>query len=172
VTLPCRGCAPIAARGPARPFALRNLREERPVNIGERIRKVRQAKNLSLQQVAQKTSLSSATLSRIETSKQSLDLEVFLQLATVLEFSPAQLLDEAEHDGDGAEGANMIDRLEPRDRLRMWRDLATNTKTKKTSLTMRRAQIRAMALDAEELIAQLEFLREQIEYLRKRLRNC
>jgi transcriptional regulator with XRE-family HTH domain len=142
------------------------------VNIGERIRKARQAKNLSLQQVAQKTSLSSATLSRIETSKQSLDLEVFLQLATVLEFSPAQLLDETEHDGDGAAGANMIDRLEPRDRLRMWRDLAAQTKSKKTSLTMRRAQIRAMALDAEELIAQIEFMREQIEYLRKRLRNC
>lgn len=139
------------------------------MTVGERLRKARQGQNLSLQQVAEKTHLSSATLSRIETSKQGLDLEVFLELAKVLDLDPAELLDE---NGDRRSQAAVIDGLDPHDRLQMWRDLTSRTKAKRAASTLRRAHIRAMAADVQELVAQVDFMREQIEYLRRRLRNC
>lgn len=141
----------------------------RTLTVGERLRKARQGRSLSLQQVAEKTHLSSATLSRIENSKQGLDLEVFLQLARVLDLDPAQLLGE---DSGGKTEASIIAQLDSHDRLQMWRDLASETKTKKGSGNMRRAQIRALATELQDVVAQIDFLREQVEYLRRRLRNC
>ena len=61
--------------------------------IGERIRELRQAQGRSLADVAGKAKISVATLSRIENDKQSVDLNLFLLLAKVLEVPAPELLE-------------------------------------------------------------------------------
>ena len=61
-------------------------------SIGERLRAAPTARELSLGEVAGQLGVSAATLSRIENSKQSLDLPVFLELAHILGVSPAAML--------------------------------------------------------------------------------
>src|SRR5688500_1780966 len=70
--------------------------------IGERIRETRLAQDRSLADVAAKAQISVATLSRIETDKQSLDLGLFLSIAQVLHVSAQQLL-AAEGNGSGGD---------------------------------------------------------------------
>src|SRR5688500_4852718 len=69
--------------------------------IGERIREARLAQDRSLADVAAKAQISVATLSRIETDKQSLDLGLFLSIAQDLQISAQQLIgDDSGHNGD------------------------------------------------------------------------
>ena len=62
--------------------------------VGEKIRVLRQAQGRSLADVAAKAKVSVATLSRIENEKQSMDLDLFLVLARVLQVSPTDILEE------------------------------------------------------------------------------
>jgi transcriptional regulator with XRE-family HTH domain len=76
--------------------------------IGERLRAARASRDLSLGDVAGRIGISAATLSRIENSKQSLHLPLFLELLRVLAIRPAAILE----DGDGVdETEELIDRL-------------------------------------------------------------
>jgi transcriptional regulator with XRE-family HTH domain len=137
--------------------------------VGEKIRKARQAKQLSLQQVAEKAHLSSATLSRIETNKQSLDLELFVELSGILDLDPGVLLSTR---GTGDQSVPVIfDHLSPDQRIGVWRKLTDLTRGQTIRTRYRREHIRQIAVEIEVLVAQMEFMREQIEYLRKRLRN-
>ncbi|HEY0590931.1 MAG TPA: helix-turn-helix transcriptional regulator, partial [Thermoanaerobaculia bacterium] len=62
------------------------------MQIGDRLREARRQRRLSLQQVAQSAGISAATLSRIETSKQSLDIQLLLRVAETLGAAPADVL--------------------------------------------------------------------------------
>src|SRR5436190_13912054 len=95
--------------------------------IGERIRQTRQARRLSLNDVAGRAKISVATLSRIERDKQGLELGLFLTLCKVLKTSPRELLVE----GDAADGkvdplAVRIASLNHPERLQLWHELAAN----------------------------------------------
>src|SRR5258708_11824507 len=93
--------------------------------IGERIREVSNARQMSLTDVAQKAHISVATLSRVERDKQTLELGLFLSLMRILEMDPAELLG-AEERGEGP-----LERLDPlvaritslaaASRTRLWR---------------------------------------------------
>ncbi len=137
--------------------------------VGEKIRKARQAKQLSLQQVAERAHLSSATLSRIETNKQRLDLEWCVELSEILDLDPGVILSTR---GEGTQSIPSILDLPPDQRINVWRALADVTRGQKIRTRYRREHIRQIAVEIEALVAQMEFMREQIEYLRKRLRNC
>lgn len=139
------------------------------MTIGERLRKARQSKHLSLQQVAHRIDLSSATLSRIETSKQSLDLEVFLTLARTLDLNAAELLD---GNGEDRSLATTFASMSTIDRAKVWRDLTLASKTLRVARRYSRPQIRAMSVEIEELSAQVDLMRQAIDYLRRRLKNC
>lgn len=138
------------------------------MTIGERLRNARQSRRLSLQQVADQISLSAATLSRIETSKQSIDLKVFLMLANVLDLNPAELLEKSE-DWHDRSLATKFAAMSAGDRAMVWRELTSASKLQRAK-SRRRPQMQAMALEIEELSAQIDLLRQQFEHLLHRLR--
>lgn len=145
--------------------------------IGERIREARLARNQSLAEVAGKANISVATLSRIENDKQSVELSLFLQLARVLEMTPAELLDGvSESDSGDGRGNNRLDplvrriaALGPRERLDLWRELAAERRNQRNKL--RGTNTRHVVQQVEELLAQMDFVREELEHVRKRMRR-
>ena len=69
--------------------------------IGQRIRKLRKAKGLSQEVLAEKVNISITHMSHIETGNTKLSLPVFLELARALEVSADDLLEETEYETGG-----------------------------------------------------------------------
>lgn len=137
--------------------------------IGERIRELRHSQGRSLADVAGRAKVSVATLSRIENDKQSVDLGLFLVLAKVLEVTASDLLgNDDEDDGRLDPLVRRIVSLETKKRTELWREMATERRAQ-------RARARAARADAaqhvEELLAQLDYLREELESVRKRVKR-
>jgi transcriptional regulator with XRE-family HTH domain len=135
--------------------------------VGVRIREVRLAQERSLAEVAALADISIATLSRIENDKQSLDLGLFLSLAQVLQVPAQQLL--GDHGQNGDHLARRIARLGSRERLELWKDLAEERRTNRTR--KRGAEMRRVGQQVEELLAQIDFLREELESIRKGMKK-
>ena len=134
--------------------------------VGERIRDTRQSQHLSLTDVATKAGISAATLSRIETNKQGIDLGLFMTLARILKAVPHELLGDS---GPADEKASdplvrKIATLASTDRTRLWRDLATARRARRAARTELNERI-------EELVAQFEYLRQEIESVRITLKR-
>ena len=138
--------------------------------IGDRIRESRLSQRLSLSQVAVQAEISAATLSRIETNKQNLDLGLFLVLARVLNTTARDLL--------GSEGENSeatvedplvrrIASLDPNERTQLWRELTESRKQQRSNAPQRRN----LSQQVEELLAQVEFLHEEIRAVQERTRR-
>jgi transcriptional regulator with XRE-family HTH domain len=137
--------------------------------VGMRLREARLAQSRSLADVAAKAKISVATLSRVENDKQSVDLELFLTLARVLQISANELLAEEEGGSGTAPLVRRIATLPPRQRQELWRDLAAETRTARG--TKRTSNMREVGQQVEELLAQMEFLREELEAVRKRVKK-
>lgn len=135
--------------------------------IGERIRAVRLAQSRSLADVAAKANVSVATLSRIENDKQSVEMGLFLSLSRILNVVPNQLLGEDGNEEQDDPLARRIAALTPRERLELWRDLAAERRTQRVS--KRGGESRHVAQQVEELLAQIDFLREELETIRRRV---
>ncbi|HUR82552.1 MAG TPA: helix-turn-helix domain-containing protein [Thermoanaerobaculia bacterium] len=134
--------------------------------IGERLRQLRHAQGRSLADVAGETNVSVATLSRIENDKQSLELNLLVALAKVLEVAPAQLLLGISGDTDGDPLARRIASLETRKRAELWRDLAAERRTQRP-----RPSTIDVLQQVDEVLAQVEFLREELEAVRRKIRK-
>ena len=139
------------------------------VMIGERIREARLAQDRSLADVAAKAEISVATLSRIETDKQSLDLGLFLSIAEVLNVSPQQLLGDGNGNGSGDPLPRRIAALGSRERLELWKELAEERRMLRGK--RRGAEMKHVGQHVEELLAQVDFLREELEAIRKRVKR-
>lgn len=138
--------------------------------IGTKLREARMAQSRSLADVAGKAKISVATLSRVENDKQSVDLGLFITLARVLQVPANELLGEDDADGNGiAPLARRISTLPPRQRQELWRDLAAETRTARA--TRRNGNMRDISQQVDELLAQMEFLREELEAVRKRVKR-
>lgn len=138
--------------------------------IGENLRQVRKSLGLSMQNVADQAHVSVATLSRVETNTQGIDLGLFLSLARILRCEPADLLQiGADEDKRGERLAGQIAVLNTAERLRLWRRLATDARVNR--VRKRSAAIRQLAMQVEELLAQVDFVRAEIEAVNKRLRR-
>jgi transcriptional regulator with XRE-family HTH domain len=137
--------------------------------IGLRIRAARLAQDRSLADVAGKAKISVATLSRIETDKQSLDLGLFLSIAQVLNVSARDLLGEQGQAEGGDPLARRIAALGATERLELWKDLAEERRTQRGK--RRGAEVRQVGQQVEELLAQVDFLREELESVRKRVKR-
>jgi transcriptional regulator with XRE-family HTH domain len=136
--------------------------------IGERIRATRLAQDRSLADVAAKAQISVATLSRIETDKQSIDLGLFLSIAEILNVSAPQLLSETGN-ADDDPLARRIAALGSRERLELWKEL---TEARRTQRGKRRgAEMRQVGQQVDELLAQIDFLREELESIRKNVKR-
>ena len=136
--------------------------------VGTRIREARTSRNLSLNEVASRAHVSVATLSRIERDKQGLDLGLFLVLCRVLKSVPHELL--------GSEGEDQVDplalqiaRLDHGARIELWRELAEARRADKR--VQARSQMRRLGDEVEELLAQLEFVRAEIESVHTQVRK-
>lgn len=135
--------------------------------VGSRLRNARQSQHLSLTTVASKAKISAATLSRIETSKQAIDLGLFLILAKILKVSPGDLLGDEEQ----ATVDPVVSRLAALDsgqRTKFWRELSAARKVQRSA---RRVDIRYLSQQVEELLAQIDFMRDEIESVRLRLKK-
>ncbi|MEA2571507.1 MAG: Helix-turn-helix domain [Acidobacteriota bacterium] len=136
------------------------------MTIGERIREARTAQHLSLTVLSHQLDVSAATLSRIENGKQSLDVSLFLLIAKTLRKSPDDLLAEAENGhGSDDELVLRIGALGATKRTQLWRELAASRRT-----VAARARTRDLAQDIEELLAQVDFIRDEIDSMRGRMR--
>lgn len=137
--------------------------------IGARLRATRLSQSRSLADVAGKAKISVATLSRIENEKQSVEMGLFLSLARVLNVPANELLGE-DGNGDGSDPlARRIAALNARERLDLWRDLAVERRTHR--VTKRGSDFRQVAQQVEELLAQMDFLREELESVRKTIKR-
>jgi transcriptional regulator with XRE-family HTH domain len=138
--------------------------------VGERLRESRRAQHLSLHDVATQADISVATLSRIENSKQGIELGLFLILAKILHQTPTDLLETLESSGEAPGIDPLVHRLstlDPKRRTQLWNDLAENAREKKR---FKRSEMRQIASEVEELLAQIEYMRAEMESVRKRLR--
>lgn len=125
--------------------------------VGERLRDVRHAQHLSLTDVASRAGISAATLSRIETDKQGIDLGLFLTLAKILKAVPHELLGDTMPEKNSDPLVRKIASLGSSDRVRMWRDLSAARKTRGKA---GRAELNQQV---EELVAQFEYMKQEIE---------
>ena len=135
------------------------------VMVGERIRQARVARQLSLADVAGEAHVSAATLSRVERDKQAIDVGLFLTLARVLNTTPAELLVD-EPAGEDSTLATRIAAMQARERTQLWRQLSEE---RRESRLRKHADVRGVAAEVEELLAQMDFLRAEIEAVRTRL---
>jgi len=139
--------------------------------IGQKLRNARRGQGLSLQQLADRAHVSIATLSRIETHKQSLDIELFVNLAGILQRNPSDLL--ASADQDETSSTRLIQKISSLDfpqRMHLWNQLAASA-VERGKEAPRKSQNRQVAMQVEELLAQLDFLRAEIEAVSRRLRH-
>lgn len=138
------------------------------MSVGDRIRLARMARRFSLSDVASRASISVATLSRIERDKQGLDLGLFLTLSQVLKTAPRELIGD-----DGGEEieplAVRIAALNHRDRVKLWRDLAAQRRGDQRHAV--RSKMRNLGEEVEELLAQLEVVRAEMENVRLQVRR-
>jgi transcriptional regulator with XRE-family HTH domain len=121
--------------------------------IGARLRAARQEQNLSLSSVAEKLGVSAATLSRIETDKQNVDVALLVNLSRVLETTPAELLRDDE---------------EPRDEESLVRQLARRTPEERVQL-LAQATKRAPKRGGSHIQQRLEGLLTTLDVLRDEL---
>jgi transcriptional regulator with XRE-family HTH domain len=135
--------------------------------IGVRLREARLARQLSLNAVAQKADVSVATLSRIERDQQRIDDELHMTLMRILKMNAHDVLDQerAADDGIIEPIAARIATLPLQERTKLWRELAATRKSSRGGVTAR-----ATAQQVEEFLAQIDFLRGEIEAVRKKLR--
>ena len=136
--------------------------------IGERLREARETRGLSLTDVAGKAHISAATLSRIENNKQGLDFALFLVLAKVLAVSASDLVVD---DNDAAHDplVTKIAQLATTDRVRLWQDLAEARRNSRSKKHAR--NIDTASQQVEELHAQFEYMREELEAVRNSIRK-
>lgn len=135
---------------------------------GDRLRSIRQARRLSLKEVAGKAKISVATLSRIERQKQGLEMELFLALCRILKVSPQELLGRETANGQAVIDplAVRIATLDHNERVQLWREMATSRREVAARIKMER-----IGDEVEELMAQIELVRAKMEAVRNRFRQ-
>lgn len=133
--------------------------------IGQKLRVVRLGSGRSLADVAAKVGLSVATLSRIETGKQSVDAETVVQLAEILGIAPVDLFG-APAGGENGRLARAIASMDSRDRAALWREVSEERKPRRLD---RAANAEQFSYFVEELLAHFDLMREELETLQKKV---
>lgn len=139
--------------------------------VGLRLREVRNARGMSMREVASRADISLASLSRIETNQQGLDLGLFLRITKILDVDPTDLLP---HERGEADRLNPVLRrisvLSGKDRLELWHKLADQAR--RSGKGTRRSALNQLRQEVEELLAQIEFIHAQIGAVHKRLQRA
>jgi transcriptional regulator with XRE-family HTH domain len=122
--------------------------------VGERLRRIRGERQLSLAAVAQKAGISVATLSRVETEKQSVDVSLLLTLASILGVTASEILGEHDKVDDSEDLIRRMSRLRPEERTRIYLTSVTQRQSMPLSHMMTSLLATADALREEVLNAQ------------------
>ena len=80
--------------------------------IGQRIRKVRKARGLSQEELAEKVGISTTHMSHIETGNTKMSLSIFAELASVLETRTDELLHDENLMGRSASVAHIAEMID------------------------------------------------------------
>lgn len=134
--------------------------ERSRAEVGPRIRSARLQRDLSLAHVADRSGISVATLSRIETAKQAIDVDLLVTLAGILGLPPAHLLD----GDDGSENLEVL-----ADRVGSLRS-ADRAKLLRTAASRRRRNADAAAI-IEDMLSTLDIVREELEHVARSTRR-
>ncbi len=121
---------------------------------------------MSLGEVAGRAGVSVATLSRIETEKQSISVELLIELASIIGENPGALVS-----GDGHDG--------PASRRDLVRDLANRSASERAGIIALatkesrrgRAQHDALSAQIDNLLATIDLIVDEINELRKQVRR-
>lgn len=123
------------------------------LTIGETLRHIRSDRGLSLAEVSAEAGISVATLSRIETDKQTLDVTLLTKLARILRVPPAELLGETA-DGDRTSVIRRLARMPATERARVFLDAS-----------------RSGDVSISDVLSMLDVLREEIARLQRTRRS-
>lgn len=127
-------------------------------DVGANLRRLRIERKLSLASVAEDARISVSTLSRVETNKQSMDVELLVTLARILGATPAEVL--GEPNGEGLRAIlRRLAELSPAESAQVFIDAS------------RRSEPKDAATAIDELLAAIDILREDLEDLRRSLRR-
>jgi transcriptional regulator with XRE-family HTH domain len=133
--------------------------------IGGALRNARQGRGMSLSDVASKAGMSVATLSRIETGKQNVDVGLLMSLALILRVQPAALIG---GNGDGRPPktalAEELATLSPADRAYV---LASALKQSRRNEGSREA----LHARVEGLLMTLDLIREELLLVKRDVRR-
>jgi transcriptional regulator with XRE-family HTH domain len=133
--------------------------------VGGALRTARQSRHLSLSDVAVKAGMSVATLSRIETGKQNVDVTLLVALAHILRVAPATLLG---INGNGHHPsftlAEELAALSPAERAHV---LASSFKQSRHGEKSREA----LHARVESLLMTLDLIREELLLVKKDIRR-
>ena len=131
-------------------------------HVGAALRIARRARGLSLNQVATAAGVSTATLSRIETENQAVDVARLLEISKILDVSPSQIIGDEGHAGD-AEAA-LVDALAALPASRRARVISAAAAPRNQKRNHLDAQI-------ETLLATVDLIRTELASLQKRVRH-
>ena len=131
-------------------------------HIGDTLRRLRVDRHLSLATVAGQAGISVATLSRVETNKQGVDIDLLLRLARIFGIAPTELLGgRTDGDSDGMRAlARRLLSLPSSERARVFR-LSARTG----------GQSRDVAAVLDELVATVDALRDELAELHRTVRR-
>lgn len=133
--------------------------------VGQKLRVARHSRGMSLNDVASQASISAATLSRIENDKQAVDVEMLLTLSDILSIHPADLFEQpAQSESDPL--AARFAGLDSKARTKIWNELAAAARRRKEAGTPSRQK----EIEVDEMLAQLDYLRAEIESVKRRIR--
>lgn len=133
--------------------------------VGVALRSARVAKQMSLSDVAGQAGISVATLSRIETEKQTVTVSLLVALADIIGTTPAAILGGNGHKQAPTDLARELAALSPVERTRI---LVRVTKQERRAKPRRRIALNA---EIETLLAAIDLLVAQIAALRREARR-
>jgi transcriptional regulator with XRE-family HTH domain len=132
--------------------------------VGGALRTARQSRHLSLSDVAVKAGMSVATLSRIETGKQNVDVTLLVALAHILRVAPATLLGINGNGHPSFTLAEELAALSPAERAHV---LASSFKQSRHGEKSREA----LHARVESLLMTLDLIREELLLVKKDIRR-
>ena len=129
--------------------------------VGETIRRIRVARELSLADVARKAGVSVASLSRMETNKQSVDVSLLETLADILGVTAASVLGEAGGNGHGDpdELAGRLSALSAPERTRIF--LASS----------RRRDSKQVGAVLDDLVSTVDLVRDELLQVQRNIKR-
>ncbi|HYC60101.1 MAG TPA: helix-turn-helix transcriptional regulator [Thermoanaerobaculia bacterium] len=120
---------------------------------------MRTEQDIGLAAVAEQAGISIATLSRVETNKQSIEVGLLLTLARILGVSPADILREPDESGDLQSLSRRVAALPPTQRTKVFMDSSRRQKGKDLQPVL------------DDLVSTVDLLREELLSVQRAVRR-